>query len=65
MIARTYFYMRDQYQLTLSRSQTQLFTAWDKLYPVNNWECERERRIAKVQGNHNRYVLDACQVQNR
>ena len=26
-IARTYFYMRDRYQLTLSRQQTQLFTA--------------------------------------
>ena len=64
MIARTYFYMRDQYKLTLSRQQTQLFTAWNKLYPVNSWECERERRIAKVQGNHNSYVLDACQAAN-
>ena len=26
-IARTYFYMRDRYQLNLSRQQTQLFTA--------------------------------------
>lgn len=26
-IARTYFYMRDQYNLTLSRQQTQLFNA--------------------------------------
>ena len=62
-IARTYFYMRDTYQLTLSRQQTQLFTAWDKMYPVTSWECERDERIAKVQGNHNPYVQQACQAQ--
>ena len=62
-IARTYFYMRDRYQLNLSRQQTQLFTAWDKMYPVTTWECERDARIAKVQGNHNPYVLQACQAQ--
>ena len=59
-IARTYFYMRDQYHLRLSRQQTQLFTAWDKQYPVTSWECERDNRIAKVQGNHNSYVQQAC-----
>lgn len=36
-IARTYFYMRDRYQLNLSRQQTQLFTAWNKQYPVTAW----------------------------
>jgi len=60
-IARTYFYMRDQYHLRISRQQTQLFTAWDKLYPVTPWECERDQRIARVQGNHNPYVQQACQ----
>ncbi len=59
-IARTYFYMRDQYQLPLSRQQTQLFTAWDKLYPVTAWECTRDERIAAIQGNHNPYVQRAC-----
>mgnify|MGYP000376079600 CR=1 FL=1 len=62
-IARTYFYMRDTYQLTLSRQQTQLFNAWNKQYPVTDWECERDERIAKVQGNHNPYVQRACQAQ--
>ncbi|EEA1686992.1 deoxyribonuclease I [Salmonella enterica subsp. enterica serovar Enteritidis] len=61
-IARTYFYMRDQYQLKLSRQQTQLFNVWDKQYPVTAWECERDARIAKVQGNHNPYVQRACQA---
>lgn len=49
-------------QLTLSRQQTQLFNAWDKMYPVTDWECERDERIAKVQGNHNPYVQRACQA---
>ncbi|MGQ6549893.1 deoxyribonuclease I [Serratia sp. IR-2025] len=62
-IARTYFYMRDRYQLPLSRQQTQLFEAWNRLYPVNAWECRREARIAMVQGNHNPYIQQACQQQ--
>lgn len=63
-IARTYFYMRDRYQLHLSPQQTQLFTVWDRQYPVSAWECTRDARIAQVQGNHNPYVLNACQQQN-
>ncbi|OSN08666.1 deoxyribonuclease I [Lonsdalea iberica] len=61
-IARTYFYMRDRYHLTLSRQQTQLFEAWNRLYPVTQWECTRDNRIAQVQGNHNPYVQQACQL---
>lgn len=60
-IARTWFYMRDQYQIVMSKQQTQLMTVWDKQYPVTAWECERDNRIAKVQGNHNPYVQRACQ----
>ncbi|MDW8845573.1 deoxyribonuclease I [Erwinia sp. MMLR14_017] len=60
-IARTWFYMRDQYQISMSKQQTQLMTVWDKLYPVTPWECERDNRIAKVQGNHNPYIQQACQ----
>ena len=60
-IARTWFYMRDTYKLQMSRQQTQLMTAWNQLYPVNAWECERDNRIARVQGNHNPYVQQACQ----
>jgi deoxyribonuclease-1 len=60
-IARTYFYMRDQYELRLSNPQTQLFTGWNHQYPVTSWECERDNRIANVQGNHNPYVQQACQ----
>lgn len=64
MIARTYLYMRDHYQLSLSSQQTKLMNAWHKQYPASEWECERDRRIAKIQGNHNPYVLEACKLQN-
>ncbi|WP_067708831.1 MULTISPECIES: deoxyribonuclease I [unclassified Erwinia] len=60
-IARTWFYMRDRYKLAMSSQQTQLMTVWDKQYPVTAWECERDNRIARVQGNHNPYVQQACQ----
>ncbi|MBR9883767.1 MAG: deoxyribonuclease I [Oceanospirillales bacterium] len=48
-IARTYFYMADKYGLKLSRKQTQLFQAWDRLDPIDDWERERARRIAELQ----------------
>ncbi|PSW18581.1 deoxyribonuclease I [Photobacterium sanctipauli] len=59
-IARTYLYMSDTYPFSLSRQQRQLMEAWNRSYPVSEWECERDRRIAKVQDNHNPYVLEAC-----
>ncbi|MBV4414371.1 deoxyribonuclease I [Enterobacteriaceae bacterium YMB-R22] len=59
-IARTWLYMRDTWQLKLSRQQTQLFHAWNRRYPVSAWECQRDRRIAQRQGNHNPYVQQAC-----
>ncbi|GKX60577.1 deoxyribonuclease I [Leminorella grimontii] len=59
-IARTYFYMRDRYRLTLSKQQAELFRVWDMLYPATSWECERNRRILQVQGNDNPYVTKRC-----
>lgn len=59
-IARTWFYMRDTWRLQLSRQQTRLFEVWHQRYPVTPWECERDMRIARIQGNHNPYVQQAC-----
>lgn len=56
MVARVYFYMYDRYDIKMSDSQTQLLMAWDKMYPVNEWEIERDNRIAKVMGFHNPFV---------
>ena len=60
-IARTYLYMAKQYDLQLSKAERQLMDAWNKTYPIDAWECERDRRIAKVQDNNNPFVLSACQ----
>jgi len=55
-VARVQFFMHDWYGLSMSRQQQQLFSAWDRMYPVSDWERERNRRIAKVMGYSNPYV---------
>lgn len=56
LIARVYFYMHDRYDLPMSRQQQQLLTAWDRQFPVSNWEAERNRRIARIMGHGNPFV---------
>ncbi|WP_290698470.1 endonuclease [Amphritea sp.] len=58
-IARTYFYMRDQYDLKISSKQEKLFAVWNKQDPVDRWELDRNRMISEVQGNSNPYVTDS------
>jgi deoxyribonuclease-1 len=55
-IARIYFYMRDRYQLRLSKGETRLLEVWSRADPVDAWELERNRRIRAVQGFGNPYV---------
>jgi len=61
-IARTYFYMERAYpgHGIISGKNEKLFQAWDKADPVDEWECERASRIAKIQGNINLVVDQAC-----
>ncbi|MGL5948034.1 MAG: endonuclease [Aeromonas sp.] len=59
-IARTYLYMAQQYPFSLAKQQRQLFNAWDKMYPVTAWECQRDARIGQLQGNRNPFVADKC-----
>ena len=61
-IARTYLYFDDGYPVYhMSDAQRKMFEAWDKMYPVDQWECERNRRIEKLQKNENRFVKEACE----
>jgi len=64
MIARTYFYMSKQYGLPLSKQDRQLYEAWNKTYPVESWESQRNQRVACVMGRGNDFVgpvnLKAC-----
>lgn len=61
-VARAALYMADSYdEYRLSRQQRQLFEAWNKMYPIDQWECTRAKRIEKLQGNENRFVKAPCQ----
>ncbi|MCK9491607.1 MAG: endonuclease [Sulfurimonas sp.] len=55
-IARTYLYFNKQYEMKLSKQEMQKFEAWHKTYPATEWERERNRRIAKIQGNENSLI---------
>ena len=61
-IARTYLYFEEEYPVYhMSDATKKMMQAWDKMYPVDAWECERTRRIEKLQGNTNRFVKEACE----
>ena len=65
IIARAYLYFEDAYsRYKMSDTQRKLMTAWDKLYPVENWECTRTCRIEKIQGNQNNIVRQRCEKAN-
>jgi len=61
-IARIYLYMDQAYpgRGIVGNKRRRLFEAWSKTDPVDAWECERARRIAKVQGNVNWVVEALC-----
>ncbi|MDO4936376.1 MAG: endonuclease [Sutterellaceae bacterium] len=61
VIARTTLYMAEVYpQYRLSSADRKLMEAWNKMYPVDKWECLRAERIEKIQKNENTFVKDAC-----
>jgi deoxyribonuclease-1 len=59
-IARTYFYFEQQYGLKISKKQKQLYTAWDKLDPVDKNECNIHFKKSKIQGNDNPFIARKC-----
>ena len=61
-IARTYLYMDSVYpgRGIISKKNKKLFEAWNKSDPVDEWECERAKRIEKIQGNRNEIVFEKC-----
>jgi len=60
-IARTYLYMDAVYKrYKMGKPQRRLMTAWDKQYPVSQWECIRADRIKQIQGNTNPIMAARC-----
>ena len=62
IVARTYMYMESQYpgRGIISDKNRKLYEAWDKQYPVSEWECERSVLIAKKQFNENEVLSKRC-----
>ena len=46
-IARVYLYMSQKYNINLSKQETQLMEAWNKLDPIDNWEREKIKLVQK------------------
>jgi deoxyribonuclease-1 len=64
-ISRTYLYMETTYQqYSMSKQQKQLMVAWDKMYPVDKWECTRAKKITRLQKNDNDVVKSRCKARN-
>ncbi len=57
-IARTYLYMAEKYGLKLSSQDQQLYNAWNNMYPVSDWEAQRNTRVAKIMGWDNPFVTE-------
>ena len=62
-IARTYLYMDGAYKrYSMSKSQRQLMSAWDKMHPVDDWECARAKKITSLQKSKNNIIKKRCQT---
>lgn len=48
--------MHQRYNLKMSNQDKQLWCAWAKTYPVDDWERRRDERIIKLQGEGNALV---------
>jgi deoxyribonuclease-1 len=61
-VARVYMYMDQNYpgRGIISEKNRKLFEAWDKLHPVDEWECQRSKRIEAIQGNENLILKTRC-----
>lgn len=55
-VARVMFYMEDTYGFKLSDQDRQLYNVWSKKDPPDDWEIERNQRIAAIEGKENRFI---------
>lgn len=55
-VARDYLYFNKHYKMKLSKQELKKYRSWNEQYPPDEWEIERNKRIAKIQGNANPYI---------
>ncbi|MFV0575687.1 MAG: endonuclease [Vibrio sp.] len=61
LIARSYLYFDATYKtFSLSKQQKQLFNAWDKQYPVSDFECKKAKIVESYQHNVNTILQSRC-----
>lgn len=62
-VARTLMYMDKAYpnRGIIAGKNRKLYEAWDKLHPVDAWECHRAKLIEDIQKNSNDFVKIPCQ----
>lgn len=62
VVARVYLYMDQAYpgKGIVSDKNRKLYEAWDKMFPVSDWECRRGDKIRKLQGNENPVLATRC-----
>ena len=56
IIARAYLFMSSHYNLSMSKSQRQLFESWNRQYAPSPWELEWAEKIALIEGYDNPYI---------
>ncbi|KRW58512.1 endonuclease [Pseudomonas sp. TTU2014-080ASC] len=61
--ARIYLYMSDHYRLRLSNRDRRTYEAWNRQYPVTEWERWRNQQVGCVMGHGNPYVGEVDTVQ--
>ncbi|MDC3192349.1 endonuclease [Pseudoalteromonas elyakovii] len=59
-IARIYLYMVEKHGAKVTPEKLEMFKLWNKIDPIDRWECERDRRISTIQGNSNHFVSQEC-----
>ncbi|QBS08992.1 endonuclease [Legionella israelensis] len=57
LVARANLFMAEKYHVRLSKAQRKLFEVWNKEHPPGDWEKEWARRVAKIEGYPNPYIL--------
>lgn len=67
IVARTYLYMHQAYPKRgiISEKNEKLFAAWDKEFPVTEWECKRADKIRAAQGNENPVLAERYKINGK
>jgi deoxyribonuclease-1 len=56
VIARDYLYFNKKHKMKLSKQEMKKYQSWNRQYPPDAWEIERNKRITKKQGNSNEFI---------